>query len=80
MATALQNASIDRIPALMTRRELAAWCNALWPDRPDPITPRGVQYWELEGLLTRHPAYKNPARYSSKDVRNFIDNNFLRET
>lgn len=65
-------AEVLQMPALPTRQDVADYCNRnqAWPK---PITPRMVQYWELQGLLPRHPAYASgKARYSAHTVVAFL--------
>lgn len=64
-----------QLPALPTRQDVADFCNrhGAWPK---PITARSVQYWEHQGLLPRHPAYRNPARYSADKVVAFLKGEF----
>lgn len=60
-----------QLPALATRQDVADFCNRnqAWAK---PITARSVQYWEQQGLLKRHPACRNPARYDARTVMAFL--------
>lgn len=68
---------LDQPPPLMTRRELAEYCNQRWPDRRDPITPRMVKYWEEEGLITPHRSFSGKrgrtVRYATDEVVRFVN-------
>ncbi len=65
-----------QLPALPTRREIAVYCNAQWPDRPSPITEHKVRRWEREKWITPHPAYQRPVRYSAGNVLDFLEGRF----
>lgn len=67
---------MNQPPPLMTRKELAGYCNELWPDRPNPITPRMVKYWEEEGLITPHRSFSGKCgrtvRYPTEKILPFL--------
>lgn len=67
---------VFQLPSLPTRKEIAEYCNAKWPDRPDEITEYKVRRWEREGWIHKHPAYQKPARYPAGQVLDFLEGRF----
>ena len=55
----------------MSRAELAEHCNRLGVYRRR-VTERIVKYWERQGLIERHPAYRHPVRYTQESIKAFI--------
>lgn len=72
--------AIIHLPTLPTRKEIADFCNARRPDRPNKVTPRMVKYWQEEGLLAPHRAFSGSkgrvVRYPSCEVVRFLGDNF----
>jgi hypothetical protein len=75
-ASGIVTGSRVRLPVLPSREEIAAYCNAWWPDRPHPITVESVRGWERKKWIKRHPISDQPVRYEGADVVDFLNGKF----
>lgn len=64
------------LPVLPTRAEIVVYCNALMPDRLNPITYESVRGWDKRRWIKRHPVNDYEIRYVNTEVIDFLNGKF----